>query len=267
MSAYVDHDFKKGFVLDEVRVRKLHEIISTRLAKLNNPPSLELKVYRGDSYVYETSSVDEVLREDNDDWRAITRLEFIAQTDDVFLFVLRFSSRGTTLNIVGDDRDAVFLIFSDIREYLQTSVLSGIPVSRDAIRLIGIIITFAAMVGFLWSIVSSTKPDAPRIADALSSSSLAEKMNYIINERALKHFPAFSFAWLALMTLSMIGSISGIFESIWHILFPSNLFLFGQRKVAYDKRRSMLSKVFWGFFVALGVSILAGVVLAWKGVS
>jgi hypothetical protein len=267
LSAYVDHDFKKGFVLDEARVRKLHELISTRFAKLNEPPSLTLKVYRGDSYVYETSSVDDVLKEDNDDWRAITRLEFIAETEDVIFFILRFSSSGTSLHIVGDDRDAVFLIFSDIREYLQTSVLSGTPVSRDTIRLVTIAIMFVAMVGFLWSLISSVKPDTSGAAEVLSSNNITEKVNYLIKQQTSRHFPTISLGWLALMMLSTIGSISGIFESVWHTLFPSNLFLFGQRKEAHDKRRSLLSKVFWGVFVALGVSILAGAVLSWKGVA
>lgn len=267
MSAYVDHDFKKGFVLDEARVRKLHELISTRLAKLNDPPSLALKVYRGDSYVYETSSVDDVLKEDNDDWRAITRLEFIAETEDVILFILRFSSSGTSLHIVGSDRDAVFLIFSDIREYLQTSVLSGTPISRDTIRLIAITIMFVAMVGFLWSLISSVKPDTSRVAEVLSSNDITEKVNYLVKQQTSKHFPTTTLVWLVLMTLSMIGSISGIFEGVWRTLFPTNLFLFGQRKEAHDKRRSLLSKVFWGVFVALGVSILAGVVMRWKGVA
>ena len=267
MGAYVDHDFQKGFILDEIRVRKLHELIGTRLDKLADPPALTIKVYRGDSFVYETSSVEDVLKEDNDDWRAVARLEFVAEKEDSFFFILRFSSRGTTINIVGDDRDAVFLIFSDIREYLQASVLAGLPVSREAIRLIGMLVMFAAMVGFLWSIVSSMLPDPTITAKAISSENVAEKLNYLINQRSERSLPIHSMTWLALLTLSMIISVSGALESGWRIIFPSNLFLFGRRKETYERRRSLLSKIFWGVFVALAVSILAGVVLAWRGIS
>lgn len=265
LNAYVDHDFQRGFVLDEVRVRKLHELISSRLGKFNDPPTLLLKVFRGDSFVYETPSIGDVLKEDNDDWRSITRLEFIAEKEDEFFLRLSFSQRGTSINIVGDDRDSVFLVFSDVREYLQSSVLSRIMVSRDAIRLIGLLVMFVAMIGFLWSVLSSLAPDPETSAKALAATDVGEKINYLIEERSGKKFPSSTVGWLALMVLATVGSTGGAAESAWRLLFPYNVFLFGQRKELHDKQRALLSKVFWGVFVALAVSVLAGVLLAWGG--
>jgi hypothetical protein len=48
-----------------------------------------------------------------DDWRAITRLELIAEQGEAFRFRLTFAKDGVSLFINGDDRDAVFLLFSD----------------------------------------------------------------------------------------------------------------------------------------------------------
>ena len=49
---------------------------------------------RGDSYAYETNSVEDVIGEDNEDWRAITRLELIASQKGDFDFKLNFSKKG-----------------------------------------------------------------------------------------------------------------------------------------------------------------------------
>lgn len=262
MSAYVDHTFHKGFILDEARVRKVHDLITSRLAKLDGPPELKIRVFRGDSYVYETSSVDEVLKEDNDDWRAIARLEFFAEVGDVFTFLLRFSSRETSIFMVGDDRDAVFLIFSDVREYLLASVLTGIPVSKDVIRVIGILGMLIGMAGFFWSLIGSIKPDHVGIVNAIADKDILRKINYLIGRGDIKQISLFPFGWVVLMVLSTVGTVSGMFEIAWQLIFPANLFLFGQRKVIYDRRRALLGKVFWGIFVSLAVSVVAGIIIA-----
>ncbi|WP_211258207.1 hypothetical protein [Stenotrophomonas daejeonensis] len=207
--------------------------------------------------------MSDVLKEDNDDWRAITRLEFIAETEDVFYLKLTFSSRGTFINLVGDDRDAVFLIFSDIREYLHSSVLTRAMIGRDATRMISLLTMFVAMVGLFWSLFSSMLPDPEVSSKALNASDVGEKINYLIEERSRQRFPISMFGWLALMVFATIGAVSGAIEGFWRFLFPGNLFLFGQRKELHDKRRGALSKVFWGVFVGLAVSILAGVLLTW----
>ena len=263
MSAYVEHDFEKSFILDEARVRKIHELISTRVAKLPEPPKLLLKVFRGDSYVYETPHVSDVLKEDNDDWRAITRLEFIANTEDVFYLRLTFSSRGTFINLMGDDRDTVFLIFSDLREYLHSSVLTRAMIGRDATRMIGLLSMVVAMVGLFWSLFASMLPDPEVSSRALNASDVGEKINYLIEERSRQRFPTSMFGWLALTVLATLGAVSGAIEGLWRLLFPGNLFLFGKRKELHDKRRAALSKVFWVVFVGLAVSILGGMLLNW----
>lgn len=265
MNAYVNHEFQRGFVLDEIRVRKLHELVSSRINKLDTPPELLLKVFRGDSFVYETAIVDDVVKEDNDDWRAVTRLDFIAEKENELAFRLSFSSRRIFINIAGDDRDSVFLLFSDVREYLQSSVLSRITVSREATRLFSMFLMLAAMIGLFWSMLSSLAPDAATATKALAANDLGAKLNYLIEERAGRKMPTATLGWLALMALATLGAISGALEWTLRLLFPSNIFLFGQRKEAHDKRRSTLSKVFWGFFVALAVSILAGELLTWSG--
>lgn len=262
MSAHVEHDFEKGFILDEVRIRKLHEIVEVRVRKLPSEPKLLLKVYRGDSLSYETEDVGVVVGEDNDDWRTVTRIDFLAGIEDVFLFRLSFSPRRVSLFITGDDRDAVFLLFSDIRDYLTNEVLSGYPVSRDVSRLVGLMIMFFATTGFFWSMLSSIEPDRDAVAAAIASDDAITKLNFILEERANRSIGMLPYGWLAAMIVAMMVSVGGMFESVWRFAFPTNLFLFGRRKQTFERRQSLKNKVFWGVFVAFAVSIVASLVFA-----
>ena len=137
MSAFVEHSFDRGFLLDEPKLRKLHELVAARLSKLQTPIPVRFKVYRGDSDSYETEAVQDVINEDNEDWRAITRLDVTAIVTDVLDFELSFSGKRPSLRIVGDDRDAVFLLFSDVREYMTNEVLAGRGTDRDTWRFTG----------------------------------------------------------------------------------------------------------------------------------
>lgn len=96
MAAYVEHSFAKGFLLDEERLRKLNSLIGERLGKAAPPLKHSFRVYRADSYSYETANVDDVAKEDNTNWQRITRLEIKAEQKDVFEFVLTFSDEGTS---------------------------------------------------------------------------------------------------------------------------------------------------------------------------
>jgi len=128
--AFVEHSFRGGFLLDETRLRKLKDIIENRETRVSDSKII-YQVYRGDSYSYETESVDDVVNEDNEDWRRITRLDLrIAlpdpEDDDhqgALHFRLSFSYKeGCELRISADDRDRVFLLFSDLRDYIQNEV-------------------------------------------------------------------------------------------------------------------------------------------------
>jgi hypothetical protein len=88
MAAYVEHRFDKGFLLDEERLRKLVSIISQRLTKSEPPTPHNLRIFRADSYSYETENVQDVINEDNADWRRITKLEIHAKREKEFEFDL-----------------------------------------------------------------------------------------------------------------------------------------------------------------------------------
>ena len=62
-----------------------------------------------------------------------------------------------------------------------------------------------------------------------------------------------------ILTLGLLTT--GAIEKSAEFLFPSNIFLFGKRKQAFDKKRRLLSNVLWVVLVGLGVSIIAGIIV------
>lgn len=262
MSAHVDFDFRKGFILDEVRVRKLHELVEIRLQKLPEPAPLRFMVFRGDAFAYETPDVAQVVAEDSSDWRSITRLDLLAQAKDSIDFHLIFSAKQVTLSITGDDRDSVFLLFSDIREYVNNEVLSGRPLSRDVSRILGLGIMFFGMMGLLWSTMSTLEPNKEAAMAALASPDVGEKLNFILLDRISKMPGSSMGAWLAVMLLSFFVSLSSVIESLWRFLSPTNLFLFGMRKQVFERKQALKGRALWGILIAFVVSVLAGVFLS-----
>jgi hypothetical protein len=261
MGAYVEHGFERGFILDEERLRKIHDLIENRISKYPTPLSLRYIVFRGDSFSYQTSSVDDVVNEDNEDWRAITMLELFASEEEGFTFRLTFSKRGVFVRITGDDRDDVFLLFSDLREYIRNEVLSGWRIDRLTARLLGLIFTILVLLGALYFYTRVTY-DPHLFSEALSTNDLAKKLNFLIQESARSYTGGRSILVLTGVLLVALLGGEGL-PTVWNAAFPTNLFLFGKRKVTFDKRRRLLANIFWVVIVGLIVSALAGL-FVWR---
>ena len=162
---------------------------------------------RGDSYAYETNSVEDVIGEDNENWRAVTRLELIASQKGDFDFKLNFSKKGVTVEIVGDDRDAVFLLCSDLREYIRNEVLAGHLLSRNTALTMGLFFVLSLLMAFFYNLSMSTQPAPDLVAKALATDNLAEKLNFLIEERIQKNFSWRQFGWFpALFLVPIFGT-------------------------------------------------------------
>jgi hypothetical protein len=120
MAAFVEHNFGDSFLMDEERFRKLHSLIKQRITSFDTNYKLEYKVYRGDSYCYDTNSIEDILNEENEDWRKLTEIKFLCK--DIGL-MLSFDKKGVNLKIEAEDRDRVFILFSDIRSYLEDEIM------------------------------------------------------------------------------------------------------------------------------------------------
>jgi hypothetical protein len=245
MAAYVEEKFELGFILDEAKLRKIADVIESRTSR----NSLLYKVFRGDSYSYETIELGDVIQEDND-------IKMIDSSDLDFSLV--FSRDGLSISITGEDRDSVFLLYSDLKEYIKNQVLKSQLISYDAAPTVGLFISLTALSIVLYYMMHPlVNIDKEYINQILSSGDIHKKIDYMIysklrNEEAVKPF-----IFPVLMFIPFVFSARAI-RSIMKFVSPTNVFLFGHRKFKYEDKNSLISKIFWGVIVATCVSIVAG---------
>lgn len=264
MPAFVEHSFTKSFLLDEERLRKLRDLIETRLTKLPAGPKLEYKIYRGDSYSYTTVSVDDVAKEDNEDWRRITRLDLSADKKDELVFLLSFSDKGCDLRITGADRDTVFLLFSDVRDYVQNEIMVATAPQPKSVRGISSILLLGFMLLVMFFTFYRMGESEEHVKQALQSSDMAVKVNFLI---ARSHRDDSMGRGLGLWVLPGILVVSlitlGFTEKLLKKVFPGNEFLFGKRKSTFTKRQHLISNIVWVGLVGLAVATVAGFIV-WR---
>lgn len=264
MGAYVEHDFERGFIIGEEQLRKIHDIIVNRFDKIKPLLYPDYRISRGDSYSYTTKDIKDVLSEDNDDWRAITQLDIMTSEDDIFEFRLTFYRGGVTIYITGEDRDSVFLIFSDLREYIKNDVLVRRPLNSLMGRGIGLAMFSLFMASSTIYLISNTFPhDSAALQKAIESSDLSYKFNYLLNERKASNFGMTFSLWMALMVIGMATFSTNVISNIWNAIFPANIFLFGKRKISFERRSKLWGNVVWVVLIGALVSILAGLFVWW----
>ncbi|SRR5258708_7280942 len=256
MAAFVELSFEKGFLLDEERLRKLREIIEKR----SNPATLSYRVFRGDSYSYVTNQIDDVIKEDNEDWKRITRLDLSVRNPERLDFLVSFTKKGCELRITGSERDEVFLLFTDLRDYIQHEVANvRKSPSSSTMRVFSIILLVLTMSTILWRIGSSEKHDPVAVKQALSAQDLRTKLDFLIQDLGNRDMPR-------MLPLFFVGGFLLIFfgdgfGKLVAYLNPSNEFLFGKRKQTFEKKKGFITKMAWGVGVGLIVSIVAGLIV------
>ena len=255
MAASVEHQFEKRFILGEEHVRRIHDVLQNRLSKLNTPVSHYYKVHRGDSFFYETKSVEDVISEDYEDWRAINRLDIIASQDGVIDFQLSFSANHSLLKINGSDRDTVFLLFSDIKEYLSSEVFRGRRLDARATRHLFIVLTVMAMVICLYLMSRADYVSPKLLEETIGTADVAKKLNYLIERNNARR------VGMPMLGLSVPLLLILLYALVPDNLFQSNVFLFGKRITTFERRRRIKANIFWVIVVGVVVSALGSFIV------
>jgi multisubunit Na+/H+ antiporter MnhB subunit len=260
MSAVVEHSFTGGFLLDEERLRKIRDILHTRLGKAGSHVKPAYRVYRGDSFSYVTDAVEDVAKDENEDWRRITRLDIKVEDESLLKLFLLFSSAGCELRIVGDDRDEVFLLFSDLRDYIGNEVVNRERIFSPGIRTVMVVLVMLTTTVLAAWMLSRFRTDPQVVGKAMASSDVGEKLNYLI-DNTRKSDPGQLGLGLIVLAFIFVGVTAFPFDRVSRYLFPRNEFLFGQRKVDFDKRQRLVSNLFWLVGVGLAVGVAAGIIV------
>ncbi len=262
MGAFVNHEFEKGFFLDEERLRKINDILVTR--GISNPADdkATYKVYRSDAFTYSTDNLQEILSEDNAEWKKIVRITALLKNSD-FSLELDFDSPKTTLHIEGEERDKVFLLFSELRQYLsnEVNIFTKRVLKSQHIRLFSLMLMLVLFI-YALSRFSSLNPNDISIETALASDDVSLKLNYLLEKydssSLSKTTPLFYGLILFMIISTFDEQIAKMILRPFNYLFPSHVFLFGKEVDRHAKRLTLRQNLLWGVIISSFISLLTG---------
>lgn len=266
MGAHLKYKFKKGFLLDEEKLRKIHDIISKRI----EDNEIKYSVFREDSFSFDTKNLEDIINEENLKGSTINELQINLDKKGTLDLSLDFDEFGTSLAIIGENRDVVFLLSSELKDYISNEVCTKRIVESDDIQLsilaVGMLL-FGTIILVFAKLMINSSIDNQLIKDTLSGNDTNEKINLLIQDRFRKNMIAGhnKLNILALIATSpmllMFFLFTNKFTRPFVYLFPANLFLFGKEIERYNRRLGTVSKVFWVVFVGLIISIVAGLIV------
>jgi len=263
MAAHAYHAFTKGFELDEERLRKIYSLIKVRITseiELKNTDVIQFKVIREDSLIFGTDSIEIVLSEDNDSTQKISEIN-IDYKDPSFDVSVAFSSKnGCMFNIAGSDRDKVFLLKSDLKEYIGKEVANLKNFSLFNRNITPIFFGFIIIIfSFLVMRDNYNVSTAVIKSQALSSNDLSLKLNYIIENINKMNVNSYSYIAPVMIIFSLFTfGIVFPWKKIYSFFFPRNIFLIGKQISIIKNKRKLNANIFWCVIVALVVGLLLG---------
>lgn len=256
MAANVDYEFKNFFELNEERLRRIHSILKNRVND-SNSENINFRVTRVDNLVYITKNIDDIINEENDSVSKIISLEvyFGDESNRVSLF---FKNKdGASMRITGSDRDNVFLLSSELKEYINKEVATiknwnNLNFKEVAISSLIFISGF-----FLYKVKYLKENNESVIANALSSQDVNVKLDYIISHLS-NTFQVTSPVLIMLLVTAFFIVTTSIFpiSRFINYFFPRNLFLVGKQLSIIEKRRKTNSNIFWVVIVGGTISLL-----------
>lgn len=236
--------YKWAIVVDETDLRRLDETIKSTFNPSNEEESITLnyKIKLSDDSKIETNDINELVNEQNSKTRSIENINIAAKNQnssneiEVLLGSSYFQTSTISYSITGDSRDWVYLTASKIEERIKnlkqwysffTSVDSrGIE-----------FIVFLFLFGFI------TLQPKKEVRDDISLIEYGKVVAIIIAVLAIAYL------------------IYRFIKYGYNYLFPITVFRIGEGIKRYDAIIDLRSKIFWGIFVALLISIISGLIL------
>lgn len=253
MAATVSHQFSGVFLLDEGQLRRINDIIAKRLPE-GAAGTYEIHVSRADSFSFVTGSIDEVCSEENGSSIEVEQIKFVSSSDGFSLRLEISREDGVSLGIEGNDRDSVFLIYSELKAYIDQGVMSRRWLGENPYqwKLVAMILMLvASFVGAFAFLAWSNDPVPAQLA--LKSNDVLVKLDYLIDRGRSILGPA---TWVfAGVFVLMIATILDLHAKAFSFFFPSNVFMLGRMVRWYESRVKLRSQIFWSVIVAAALGV------------
>ncbi len=156
----------QGFILDEEKIRKINDIITTHAQSIDQQCKPIYKLILSDistneTFSDETDDIEKVLKQENSSSRKIVQLSFYInykKNNENFDFLLIFDN-STKLKIEGQNRALLYRIYTDLKLYLLREVNFTPKIEVDKVFSWQILPLVLVVVMFGWSIISLTYRD------------------------------------------------------------------------------------------------------------
>lgn len=268
MAAYIDFVFQKRFLLNEENLRKISDII---LKRINDKDKYKIlyTVYRNDSFCFDTENIIDVINEDNSKEQKINRILILVKDIEKkdFVLDLEFDKKETvSFRIKADNKDFVYLLSSDLKDYIKNNVAVCLRYSEETVRLINryfplLVILFFTLIipikGMYNNIIDKTI-----LNNVLNSNDILEKVNFII-ENNYKTSNDYNFVIIYLIVFIIVFLITIFINRILSVFIISNIFIIGKEKDVYESRLKRRSNIIWVIVVGLILSVVSGLIV-WK---
>lgn len=250
MAANVEYDFKNHFEIDEEKIRRIHSIIKARVPA-ETVSKIGFTVTRADNLIYLTFEINDVINESNDSISKITSLEINSKDDLLNLSVIFNDKSGASIRVTGEDRDNVFLLSSELKEYISKEVttLKKWGILDPKIMMSTMLLSFLAF--FCYQLTTEVaKISEESIKPLLDGTDINEKLNFLIERKinssgisSTTIVPMFLLLgfFIAITTLPMTKLID--------FIYPRNIFMLGKQISIIEKKRKLKSNIFWVIFV------------------
>lgn len=259
----VNFYFKDGFILSEEHLQTLSSMIKGRYAE----EELIYRITKSNSYIYQTSDIDEIFREENSKANLINKLNIVIDNEDKIKFDLCFEKgEYSCLRILGNDKDNVFLLYNEIKTYVEKEITTvktflSYYTLQSICSSVSTLLLLSGMLYMLMGIINS-KPEGA--IDALNSNDILVKLNFIISQQGnngindKKYMYIFFPIAIISIFLLFIPKVLNFFLGKNGALRITDYFLIGKQKNVYEKKIKIKNNVIWSIGIGFLVSIVAG---------
>ncbi|WP_213190967.1 hypothetical protein, partial [Citrobacter freundii] len=123
-----------------------------------------------------------IIKEPNDSTSKIDSVKIYHESEDLNVGISLSNKNGASINVLGENRDDVFLLSSELKEYISKEVanIKGMKWLQAKNILFIMVIIFFGYVTYILSTIKTVDADTFKLA--LESTNLNDKLNYLIKK-------------------------------------------------------------------------------------
>lgn len=256
--SFARYNFKRGFILAEEHLRTISGIIRERYPN----ESVTYTIIKNNSFEYQTSVLEEVLREENGKANGILAIKIeIENEDNVYAAIIFEKGEQTILAIKSNDKDTAYLLYNELKTYIEKEVttVKRFVSSEIIYNIIQYIIVIPIIIALSF-MMNRNYYNSSESINAIESKDIVYKLNYLICERQeyANEMKTMYIILLCLICILIVPHVLKIFFGKKGIFIISDCILIGKEIAEYEKKIKLRNNFIWTVLVGMLVSIIGG---------